>query len=55
MDSWERADEEQHETNNGTDIAEKGSELDVPCALTWSCYRDDEPACGTCDACAFRL
>jgi len=27
----------------------------VPYADTWSCYRSDEPACGTCDACAFRL
>ncbi|QLC34285.1 7-cyano-7-deazaguanine synthase QueC [Halarchaeum sp. CBA1220] len=38
-----------------TDIAERGLKLDVPYELTWSCYRDDEPACGTCDACAFRL
>lgn len=38
-----------------TDIAKKGVELDVPYELTWSCYRDKEPACGTCDACAFRL
>ncbi|MFD1600471.1 7-cyano-7-deazaguanine synthase QueC [Halobellus rarus] len=38
-----------------TDIAEKGAELNVPYDLTWSCYRDEEPACGTCDACAFRL
>ncbi|MFC6975879.1 7-cyano-7-deazaguanine synthase QueC [Halomicroarcula sp. GCM10025709] len=38
-----------------TDIAKRGVELDVPYQLTWSCYRDDEPACGTCDACAFRL
>jgi 7-cyano-7-deazaguanine synthase len=38
-----------------TDIAERGVELGVPYADTWSCYRDDEPACGTCDACAFRL
>ncbi|WP_459193195.1 7-cyano-7-deazaguanine synthase QueC [Halosimplex sp. J119] len=38
-----------------TDIAERGLELDVPYELTWSCYRDDAPACGTCDACAFRL
>jgi 7-cyano-7-deazaguanine synthase len=38
-----------------TDIAERGLELDVPYEHTWSCYRDDEPACGTCDACAFRL
>ncbi|WP_299268846.1 7-cyano-7-deazaguanine synthase QueC [Halorientalis sp.] len=38
-----------------TDIAERGLELDVPYELTWSCYRDETPACGTCDACAFRL
>jgi len=38
-----------------TDIAERGVELGVPYVDTWSCYRDDEPACGTCDACAFRL
>ncbi|EMA23983.1 7-cyano-7-deazaguanine synthase QueC [Haloarcula amylolytica] len=38
-----------------TDIAERGVELGVPYEDTWSCYRDDEPACGTCDACAFRL
>lgn len=38
-----------------TEIAERGLELGVPYELTWSCYRDEEPACGTCDACAFRL
>ncbi|UTF55591.1 7-cyano-7-deazaguanine synthase QueC [Natronosalvus rutilus] len=38
-----------------TNIAERGLELDVPYELTWSCYRDDEPACGTCDSCALRL
>jgi len=38
-----------------TEIAERGSELDVPYGITWSCYRDEAPACGTCDACAFRL
>ncbi|MCU4800245.1 7-cyano-7-deazaguanine synthase QueC [Halobacteria archaeon HArc-gm2] len=38
-----------------TDIAERGQELDVPYELTWSCYREEAPACGTCDACAFRL
>ncbi|WP_430505296.1 7-cyano-7-deazaguanine synthase QueC [Haloparvum sp. PAK95] len=38
-----------------TDIVERGLELDVPHEITWSCYRDEEPACGTCDACAFRL
>ena len=38
-----------------TAIARRGLELGVPYADTWSCYRSDEPACGTCDACAFRL
>jgi len=38
-----------------TDIAERGLELDVPYGITWSCYREEAPACGTCDACAFRL
>ncbi|WP_266076253.1 7-cyano-7-deazaguanine synthase QueC [Haladaptatus caseinilyticus] len=38
-----------------TDIAERGVKLDVPYEHTWSCYREEEPACGTCDACAYRL
>jgi 7-cyano-7-deazaguanine synthase len=38
-----------------TEIAERGVDLGVPFEHTWSCYRDAEPACGTCDACAFRL
>ncbi|MCU4717583.1 7-cyano-7-deazaguanine synthase QueC [Halapricum hydrolyticum] len=38
-----------------TDIAERGLELGVPYEITWSCYRDEAPACGTCDSCAFRL
>jgi 7-cyano-7-deazaguanine synthase len=38
-----------------TDIAERGLELEVPYEHTWSCYREEAPACGTCDACAFRL
>jgi len=38
-----------------TDIAERGIELEVPYDRTWSCYRDEAPACGTCDACAYRL
>ncbi|WP_226041069.1 7-cyano-7-deazaguanine synthase QueC [Natrinema sp. DC36] len=38
-----------------TDIAERGVELEVPYEHTWSCYRENEPACGTCDSCAFRL
>lgn len=38
-----------------TEIVERGLELGVPYELTWSCYREEEPACGTCDACAYRL
>jgi len=38
-----------------TEIAERGQELDVPYEQTWSCYRESPPACGTCDACAYRL
>ncbi|WP_082230552.1 7-cyano-7-deazaguanine synthase QueC [Haloprofundus marisrubri] len=38
-----------------TDIAERGVELGVPFEHTWSCYRAEEPACGTCDSCAYRL
>lgn len=38
-----------------TDILQRGLDLGVPYEHTWSCYRAEEPACGTCDACAFRL
>ncbi|MCU4751937.1 7-cyano-7-deazaguanine synthase QueC [Halobacteria archaeon AArc-curdl1] len=38
-----------------TEITEWGLDLNVPYDLTWSCYRDEEPACGRCDACAYRL
>lgn len=38
-----------------TRIADRGAELGVPFELTWSCYRDEGPACGTCEACAYRL
>ncbi|MDS0299030.1 7-cyano-7-deazaguanine synthase QueC [Halogeometricum sp. S1BR25-6] len=42
-------------TDSKTDIARRGRELGVPFEHTWSCYRDEEPACGTCDSCAYRL
>lgn len=38
-----------------TEIAERGIDLAVPYELTWSCYREKEPACGRCDSCAYRL
>jgi 7-cyano-7-deazaguanine synthase len=37
------------------EIVKKGIELNAPLHLTWSCYRSDDLACGTCDSCALRL
>lgn len=37
------------------DIVEKGLELNAPLHLTWSCYQEEEEACGVCDSCALRL
>lgn len=37
------------------EIVKKGIELDAPLHLTWSCYRNETVACGTCDSCALRL
>lgn len=36
-------------------IVKKGIELNAPLHLTWSCYKDEEIACGVCDSCALRL
>ena len=37
------------------EIVRKGTELGAPLHLTWSCYRSQDVACGTCDSCALRL
>jgi 7-cyano-7-deazaguanine synthase len=36
-------------------IVKKGIELNAPLNLTWSCYQNEDEACGVCDSCAFRL
>jgi 7-cyano-7-deazaguanine synthase len=38
-----------------SEIIRKGMELGAPLQLTWSCYQDDEAACGVCDSCLLRL
>lgn len=37
------------------EIVRKGLELNAPLHLSWSCYRSEDLACGTCDSCALRL
>ena len=38
-----------------SEIVRRGRELGAPFALTWSCYRGQDAACGVCDSCALRL
>jgi 7-cyano-7-deazaguanine synthase len=38
-----------------SEIVKKGIDLGAPLHLTWSCYRSEDLACGTCDSCALRL
>ena len=37
------------------EIVKKGVELNAPLHLTWSCYQNEDEACGVCDSCALRL
>jgi len=37
------------------EIVKKGIDTSAPLHLTWSCYRSESLACGTCDSCALRL
>jgi 7-cyano-7-deazaguanine synthase len=37
------------------EIVKKGLQLNAPLHLSWSCYRNEDLACGTCDSCALRL
>jgi 7-cyano-7-deazaguanine synthase len=36
-------------------IVQKGLALQAPLQLSWSCYQNEERACGVCDSCALRL
>ena len=38
-----------------SDIVKKSLVLNAPLHLTWSCYKNNDLACGTCDSCALRL
>ena len=38
-----------------SEIAKLGVEIGAPLHLSWSCYRNEEVACGVCDSCALRL
>ena len=36
-------------------IVSKGIDLGAPLDRTWSCYQNEDEACGVCDSCALRL
>ncbi len=36
-------------------IVQKALDLNVPLQHTWSCYKDEDKACGVCDSCRLRL
>jgi 7-cyano-7-deazaguanine synthase len=37
------------------EIVLEGKKLSAPFHLTWSCYQEEDEACGICDSCALRL
>lgn len=38
-----------------SEIVRRGVELGAPFELTWSCYQNNDVACGDCDSCVLRL
>ncbi|MBL6990572.1 MAG: 7-cyano-7-deazaguanine synthase QueC [Bacteriovoracaceae bacterium] len=37
------------------EIVKKAIELKAPLAMSWSCYKNEDKACGVCDSCVLRL
>ncbi len=37
------------------EVVETGARLGAPFHLTWSCYQNEDEACGVCDSCLLRL
>ncbi|WP_297441241.1 7-cyano-7-deazaguanine synthase QueC [Sulfurimonas sp.] len=37
------------------EIVQTALDLQVPLELTWSCYKNEDKACGVCDSCRLRL
>lgn len=38
-----------------SEIILKGQQLGAPLEMTWSCYQNEDEACGVCDSCVLRL
>ena len=38
-----------------SEIVKKAIELKAPLELSWSCYKNEDRACGKCDSCMLRL
>ena len=42
-------------TMKKSEIVQKSLEMHVPLESTWSCYKEENKACGVCDSCRLRL